>query len=134
MKFQYGRKDCIPTNPTRPYETTKIEVTPTIHGSTEEALKFMRDQQGLSARDFMALMGIHSVVAHPVIPTQNEIEALRYMWIGTPYFSNIYHKIISGKPIYDPFGFYFSHNDKRGENFISVGDENGNPIGGAGFR
>ena len=25
-------------------------------------------------------------------------------------------------------------NDKRGENFISVGDENGNPIGGAGFR
>ena len=26
MKFQYGRKDCIPTNPIRPYETTKEEV------------------------------------------------------------------------------------------------------------
>ena len=134
MKFQYGRRDCIPSNPIRPYETDKIEVTPTIHGSTEEGLKFMSDQQGLTARDTMALMGIHSVVAHPVIPTQNEIEALRYMWIGTPYFSNIYHKIITGKPIYDPFGFYFKSNDKRGENFISVGDEHGNPIGGAGFR
>ena len=109
-------------------------MTPVVHGSTEEVLKFMSEQQGLSAKDTMALMGIHSVVAHPVIPTQNEIEALRYMWIGTPHFSNIYHKIIAGKPIYDPFGFFFKNGDKRGENFISVGDREGKPIGGAGFR
>ena len=103
-----------------------------MHGSTEEVLTFMKEQQGLSARDTLALMGIHSIVVHNGIPTHNEIEALRYMWIGTPYFSNMYYKIITGKPIYDPKTFWHGRNDRRGT--VSVGDADGNPIGGTKFR
>ena len=134
-KFQYGRKDCIPTNPDRPFETTSEEVTPVVHGSAEEVLKFMRQQHGLSARDTIALMGIHGTVFHFISPNSNELEGIRYKWIGAPYFSNMFYKIITGKPYYKQKGgviFMHAMNDRKGT--VSVGDADGNPIGGVKFR
>ena len=103
-----------------------------VHGSTEEVLTFMKQQHGLSARDTLALMGILSVVFHNNVPTANEIEGLRYMWIAAPYFSNMYYKIITGKPYYDPKGFSHPRTDRGGT--VSIGDADGNPIGGVKFR
>ena len=133
-KFQYGRKDCIPTNPERPFETWKEEFSPMVHGSSEQILSFMTDHHQLSARDTISLMGIHSVIVHPVIPTQNEIEALRYKWIGTPYLSNMYYKQITGVPLYMSFDDFWKGAYSSDTNPPAVGDKDGNPIGKTNFK
>ena len=132
--FQYGRKDCIPTNAERPFETWKEEFSPMIHGSGEQILSFMAEHHKLSARDTISLMGIHSVIVHPTIPTQNEIEGLRYKWIGTPYLGNIYYKEITGVPMYMKFDDFWKGAYSSDTQSPAVGDKHGNPVGKTHFK
>ena len=105
-----------------------------IHGSSDQILSFMAEHHKLSTRDTISLMGIHSVIVHTVIPIANEIEGLRYKWIGTPYLSNMYYKQITGVPMYisnDDFwkGAYSSDTPPP-----AVGDKHGNPVGKTLFK
>ena len=71
MKFQYGRKDCLPTNDTHPFKASKVEVHPAPFGDGKQLLDFMKNQFNLNAHDTAALMGIHSVSKHPNVVTNN---------------------------------------------------------------
>ena len=105
-----------------------------IHGSGEQILSFMRDHHKLSARDTISLMGIHSVIVHPVNPTHNEIEGLRYKWIGTPYLSNVFFKEITGVPMYTKFDDFWKGAYSSDTNSPAVDDKHGNPVGKTHFK
>ena len=71
IKFRFGRKDCLPINPARPYEALKDETTPSPNGDGKEVLDFMQLQFNLNSNDTVALLGIHSVSLHPNLVTNN---------------------------------------------------------------
>lgn len=141
IKFRTGRSDCVPTDPERPYSTNKEEDHPLFSGNTPEILDFLHKSFGFSDRDSVALMGIHSVIKHRVARSLR-IAGFKYTWIGSPYLTTIYYKMLANRPLY-------SQNTQEGtdSNFgtlslytgnprdrVAVGDSEGNPIQGFRWR
>ena len=132
VKFQYGRVDCMPTYQDRPYITEKEEDHPMSFGSAETVLRYMKKVFGMGAREFIALSAIHSSG-----PAGAKTLGTKYVWFGSTYLGNMYHKYIVNRPIYhnkDGGGIHFGMNKDRGYYSTSVGDVNGKPIAYQGWR
>ena len=94
-KFRYGRKDCIPTDPDLPYKAAQHELHPMVHGTGTEAVQFMKDEFGMPAHEFVALMAVHSGAAHTDVGIKTQ-----YNWFAPNYLSNMYHKMLASRPTY----------------------------------
>ena len=94
-KFRYGRKDCIPTDPELPYKAAQHELHPLMHGTGTETVQFMKDEFGMPAHEFIALMAVHAGADHSDIGILT-----RYNWFAPNYLSNMYHKILASRPTY----------------------------------
>ena len=136
LKFKFGRKDCIVTNPDRPYEAGKEEKHSNPHANADEILQDAKENMGMSATDFIALTAIHGMV-HPF---QDGSIGTKYAWMGSgPNLSNMYYKILANRPTYDmrgSVGLDMKSDSDRGHNLFpfSVGDENGKPVAMWGMR
>ena len=136
IKFQFGRKDCVPTNPDRPYETEKEEAHSNPHANTAEILSDVKKQMDMSAIDLIALNSIHGMI-HPF---GHGAVGSKYVWLGSgPHLSNMYYKLLANRPTYDvrgDVGFDMKSNNAIGYNLHpwSIGDENGNPVAMWGMR
>ena len=94
-KFRYGRKDCIPTDPDLPYKAAQHEHHPLMHGTGTEAVQFMKQEFGMPAHEFVALMAVHSGADHSDIGIHTA-----YNWFAPNYLSNMYHKMLASRPTY----------------------------------
>lgn len=136
LKFKFGRKDCLVTNPDRPYEAGKEEMHSNPHANADEILNDVRETMGMSATDFIALNSIHGMV-HPF---QDGSIGTKYAWMGSgPNLSNMFYKIIANRPTYHiggSVGLDMKSDSDRGHNLFptSVGDEYGNPVAMWGMR
>ena len=103
IPFRTGRTDCIPTNPDRPYITSKQEVHPNAVGDGSETLKFFQDQFGFNGQETVAILGSHTFGR-----MHFETSLFRYTWTskGTRMFNNDYYKMIT-----DDRRWYFSRDD-----------------------
>jgi len=132
FKFMYGRKDCIPSAENKyPYIASKEESQPTMFGTADQVLQGVKKDFGMSARDLIALTGIHSIVAHPNANTVGT----KYSWFGNSYLSNMYYKMLANKPTYafnwgSDVGFCCGDDPTGGVRILphSVGDKNGKPL------
>merc|ERR1712223_1094333 len=98
VKFKFGRKDCVPSNSERPYETDKEEAHSDPHANTAEILNDVKTQMGMSAIELIALNSIHGMI-HPF--GQGAVGS-KYVWLGSgPHLSNIYYKLLANRPTYD---------------------------------
>ena len=139
FKFQYGRADCVPhkKQKMRPYKATKNEAMPKVFASAEEILQGVKMVFGMTARDLIALTGVHGLVAHP---GENTL-GTKYAWFGASYLSNMYYKMIVNRPTYannegsdmlfDPIP-----GDTNPTNIMrtSIGDADGNPVATWGWK
>ena len=85
-----------------------------------DLVDYGRNFMGMDSEHWMALQAIHGTLSGA--PTTG----LKYTWLGPKYLSNMYFKMIAGKPIYKPredFGVPFS----TGCSTYSQGDKEGNP-------
>ena len=133
IKFQTGRVDCIPTNEEFPYMADKSESDSIMFGSAEEILAWIKGDFGMTARQFIALNGIHSVVS--II--QHNILGGKYEWVGNQYLSNMYYKMIVNRPIYeyDMKEFPTQGNITIADaDLVSVGNVDGEPIASRNWR
>ena len=94
-KFRYGRKDCFPTDPDLPYKAAQHELHPMMHGTGTEAVQFMKEEFGMPAHEFVALMAVHSGAAHSDVGIKTQ-----YNWFAPNYLSNMYHKMLASRPTY----------------------------------
>ena len=131
VKFKFGRKDCLVTNPDRPYEAGKEEKHSNPHANADEILNDVKETMGMSATDFIALNSIHGMV----LPFQDGSIGTKYAWLGSgPNLSNMFYKFLANRPTYDwtrgSTGMDMQSDSDRGHNLFpfSVGDENGNPV------
>ena len=98
FKFQYGRKDCIPSSKFEfPYITEKGEENFNPHANADEIVTDARKKLGMSAKDLIALTSIHGMIhpfGHGAIGT-------KYTWVGSgPYLSNMYYKLLANRATY----------------------------------
>ena len=130
FKFQFGRKDCIPSSKFEyPYITEKEESHLNPHANADEIVTGVKDNLGMSARDLIALTSIHGMVhpfGHGVIGT-------KYTWVGSgPYLSNMYYKFLANRATYYwTRGFDMKSEDQVvHHNLVTVvvGDEHGKPV------
>ena len=132
FKFQFGRKDCIPSGSTEhPYITEKEENHVNPHGNADEVVADVKNHLGMSAKDLTALSAIHGMIhpfGHGSIGT-------KYNWLGSSaYLSNMYYKMLANRPTYDvrgATGFDMkAHFDSTSHNLFpySIGDANGKPV------
>ena len=61
-------------------------------GNGKDLVDYGKHAFGMSAKHFIALQGIHSVV-HSAFAT-------KYTWFGPGYLSNVYFRQIANKPTY----------------------------------
>ena len=136
VKFKTGRSDCIPFNETKPYATEKEENHPLLSGTSGQILDFLKQDFNMSARDTTALMGIHGVIKHKSARNLR-ILGFKYQWMGTPYLSTIYYKMLANKPLFaqDNKPHSDSDDDFRGGTFkglggdrVAQGDAQGRPV------
>ena len=135
LKFKFGRKDCIVTNPNRPYEAGKEEKHSNPHANADEILNDVKESMNMSATDLIALTAIHGMI-HPF---QDGSIGTKYTWMGSgPNLSNMYYKILANRPTYDmrgSTGFDMMSSNPNGNLLpFSVGDKNGNPVSMWGMR
>merc|ERR1712018_32852 len=98
LKFKFGRKDCLVTNPDRPYEAGKEEKHSNPHANADEILNDVKEAMNMSATDFIALDAIHGIV-HPF---QDGSIGTKYAWLGSgPNLSNMIYKMLANRPTYD---------------------------------
>ena len=128
FKFQFGRKDCIPTYMDQPYKTEKEENHANPHANADVIVSGLKHHLGMSARDLTALTSIHGMIN----PFGFGSIGSKYQWLGSSaYLSNIYYKMLSNRPTYDVLGaagFDMKSNQKHNLLPYSVGDENGRPV------
>jgi len=119
--FKFGRKDCIPDETKKvtnfPYEATNEESHPNTYGTADHVLKNLKKDFGLTAEESIALMATHATSREG----HNWRLPVKYMWMGFPYMTNMYHKYIAGVGMY-----------RRGHHEVSggpasVGDWRGKP-------
>merc|ERR1712223_191525 len=134
LKFKFGRKDCLVTNPDRPYEAGKEEKHSNPHANADEILHDVKTTMGMSATDFIAVNAIHGMV-HPF---NDGSIGTKYAWLGSgPNLSNMMYKLIANRPTYDMRGSIgIDMKSEQPHNLIpfSVGDEEGNPVSMWGMR
>lgn len=127
IKFQYGRKDCIPEEgQDAPYKTSRHENhdNPWGHGDAVIA-NFNRDFD-MPAEQTIALMAAHGIQSR----IHNKIMATKYAWIGTPYLSNMFFRTLAEKPLYE------YEQDVEGFEVLNVGlvgDKEGKPVDNYGY-
>lgn len=71
-----------------------------------------------------------TVLAHPNVVTDN-VAGLKYQWVGTPYLSNMFYKLLAGRPMYADENLA---QDDRGHSYTAVGDDLGNPVDAVKYR
>ena len=67
---------------------------PKIFGDGYHLVDYGQSAFGLEAKHWMALQGIHGATH------ASDNVGLKYTWFGPGYISNMYFKMIAGKPIY----------------------------------
>ena len=124
--FKFGRADCVPEDQDAslrstnyPYESTRKESHSNIHGSARHILDGLKTDFGLTAREGVSLMAVHSTAAHG----HNCRIPAKYKWPGNPYLTNMYYKYIASIPIYRRYNGL----SEKPDIFHTVGDRYGNP-------
>jgi len=117
FKFKTGRTDCIPTDPERPYASSQPENHPLLSGSAQETLDFLYSEFNFTARESVAILGIHSVIKHQSA-RNHRIAGFKYLWFASPYLTSMYYKMLANKPMY-----FMSTTLNTDENGTFVGTE-----------
>ena len=80
FKFQFGRKDCIPSsNLDQPYITEKEENHSDPHANADEIVSDVKHHLGMSAKDLTALTSIHGMIN----PFGLGSIGSKYQWLGS---------------------------------------------------
>jgi len=138
FKFKNGRSDCVPTDPERPYASSKPENHPLLSGTAQETLDFLYRDFNFSARESVAILGIHSVIKHQSA-RNHRISGFKYLWFSSPYLTSMYYKMLANKAMYfmsttrnlDENGAFASESAgfKGVPNHqVAVGDAEGKPV------
>ena len=61
-----------------------------------DLVDYGRNFMGMDSEHWMALQAVHGTINHA--PTTG----LQYTWLGPKYLSNVYFRMLAGKPIYKP--------------------------------
>jgi len=128
IKFQYGRKDCIPEEgQDAPYKTSRTENHDNPWGHGDNVISNFNRDFGMTAEETIALMAAHGIQGR----VHNKFLATKYAWIGTPYLSNMFFKQMAEKPMYglDPDVDGFER-----LNVVLPGDKDGNPVDNYGYK
>merc|ERR1719401_286280 len=90
MKFYTGRRDCKPSESLEmPFMSAKPEVHPVVYGNGADTVNFFETQFGMTPRETVAVMGVHSLGSfHP------QISGFKYKWTRKQEqsFNNQYYK------------------------------------------
>jgi len=132
FKFQTGRSDCVPADPTMPYVASKPESQPMLMGDGNHVVDYGKNFMGVESEGWTALQAIHGAVHAALI-------GLKYTWFGPGYISNMYFKMIANKPIYQMVtkgGDLSFYSGDQCEPIVdaAIGDTNGNPVAMTGWR
>jgi len=122
FKFKTGRSDCVPTDLERPYASSKPENHPLLSGTAQQTLDFLYRDFNFSARESIAILGIHSVIKHQSA-RNHRISGFKYLWFASPYLTSMYYKMLANKPMY-----FMSTTRNVDENGAFIGSES------AGFK
>ena len=116
IDFQYGRKDCIPTDPENPYKASKEEVHPNPEGNGDDTLDFFKSQFNFNGKESVAILGSHTLGKMTV-----EHSLLKYSWTsrGGHIFNNGYYR-----NIVDEKDWFIEAYDNN--SCDKIGDANGN--------
>ena len=124
--FKFGRADCVPEEQDQakrstnyPYESTRTESHSNIFGSARHILEGLKTDFGLTAREGVSLMAVHSTAPHG----HNCRIPEKYRWPGNPYLTNMYFKYIAGIPMYRRYNGL----SEKPDIYHSYGDRYGNP-------
>ena len=127
IKFQYGRKDCIPEEgKDAPYKTSRHENHDNPWGHGDNVIANFKKDFDMPAEQTIALMAAHGIQSR----IHNKIMATKYTWIGTPYLSNMFFRQLAEKPMYD------YDPDVDGFEVLNIGllgDKEGKPVDNYGY-
>ena len=120
IPFRTGRKDCIANHTLKwtdyGFEATKEEKHSNTYGTGIQAIKDMKRDFNLTAKESIALFALHGLS----VMGRNPEEAAKYKWSGGSMsqdnmkttFSNMYHKTLNGNSysrgwlqLFGDFGF-----------------------------
>jgi hypothetical protein len=94
FQFQYGRVDCVGSDPTFKYKTTKTEKHPNPVGDGGNTVQFLKENFAFSGRETVAIFGAHTF-GNPDM----QISLFPYTWTSsaTMIFNNDYYKSMTGQ-------------------------------------
>jgi len=139
FKFKTGRSDCVPTDLERPYASSKPENHPLLSGTAEQTLDFLYRDFNFSARESIAILGIHSVIKHQSA-RNHRISGFKYLWFASPYLTSMYYKMLANKPMYfisttrnvDEDGAFIGSESQGFKGVpnhqVAIGDAEGRPV------
>ena len=96
IKFQYGRRDCVPDDSTSgAYKTSKKEAHPNPEGNGDETMEYFQKHFKLNGRETISLMG-----AHTLGRLRMSTSAYKYQWVsrGGYLFNNQYYHNFVNRP------------------------------------
>ena len=116
IRFESGRKDCVPKGSDEPFKADKQEVHPNPEGNGDETIDFFKSQFDFTAKESVAIMGSHTLGKMEITTSQ-----FKYAWTsrGGHMFNNAYYRNFVNK-----HDWFIESQD--GDTCQRIGDADGN--------
>ena len=105
--FKTGRSDCEPksSHEKQGYLAKKVEVHPNQHGNGQDTVNYFQSNFNLTAREGLALLGIHTVGKFNPMTAHNDYAWVRDRGNRPDLFNNEYYQMMSLMPYRIKTGF-----------------------------